>query len=201
MIEIDHLVVTGPTLASAVDFIEAALGVEMGPGGEHADMGTHNRLISLGLGVYLEAIAINPAAPAPEHPRWYNLDHCTTPGLSHWAARTDDLAGVLAASPDGMGRPMSFTRGPYAWTMAVPETGQLPFDGAAPALLQWESTHPADHFAESGCRLASLTVTHPESDALLAAFPALRDLPMEFAPGERRITAEISTPNGEKALG
>lgn len=200
MIEIDHLVVTGPTLAAAVAHIETSLGVEMGPGGEHEAMGTHNRLISLGPGVYLEAIAINPDAPAPGHPRWYNLDARHAPRFSHWAARTDDLRGTLAAAPEGTGAPMSFTRAAYAWDMAVPETGQLPFDGASPALLQWASAHPADHFADSGCRLKSLHITHPDAGALLAQFPSLRDLSVDVSAGPTGLRATIATPAGDRSL-
>ena len=74
MIELDHLAVAGETLAEAVAHVEDALGVEMAAGGVHVEMGTHNRLLSLGPGMYLEAIAVDPAARGPDRPRWFDLD-------------------------------------------------------------------------------------------------------------------------------
>ena len=200
LIAIDHLVVTGPTLQQAVSHVEAALGIDMGPGGEHDSMATHNRLISLGPGIYPEAIAIDPAGRDPGRARWYNLDHCTVPALSHWAIRTDDLSTALAASPEGSGVPVDFTRGRYSWSMAVPVTGQLPFGGASPALLQWSSDHPSEHFEESGCRLGTLRVSHPDVHTLMADFPALTELNVEFTVGAFALTALISTPAGDKVL-
>ena len=58
--------VAGETLAEAAAHVEKALGVALSPGGVHVEMGTHNRLLSLGPGLYLEAIAVNPDARAPE---------------------------------------------------------------------------------------------------------------------------------------
>ena len=66
---LDHLAVAGETLAEAVAHVEEALGVKMGPGGEHAHFGTHNQLIGLADGLYLEAIAANPVAAALPYPR------------------------------------------------------------------------------------------------------------------------------------
>ena len=39
---------------------EGALGATPAPGGHHPLMGTHNQLLSLGPGEYLEVIAIDP---------------------------------------------------------------------------------------------------------------------------------------------
>jgi hypothetical protein len=42
-------------------------------------MGTHNRLLKLGEGFYLELIAIDPQAPPPGRPRWFGLDRLELP--------------------------------------------------------------------------------------------------------------------------
>ena len=64
--QIDHLVVLASSLDEGAQWCEAVLGVTPGPGGEHALMGTHNRLLSLASPAYpqayLELIAINPGA-------------------------------------------------------------------------------------------------------------------------------------------
>lgn len=204
VLTLDHIAVAGETLDAAVAHVEETLGVAMAPGGVHVEMGTHNRLLSLGPGLYLEAIAVDPGAAHPERPRWFDLDRFSgPPRLSNWIARTDDLAAALEAAPEGFGVPVSFTRGRYHWQMAVPGSGRLPYDGAAPALIQWDGAlHPADHLPDAGLRLERLRVAHPEAGALLAAFPALGNLPgveVSYGP-DVWLAAEIRTPDGVRVL-
>ncbi|HEY3555130.1 MAG TPA: VOC family protein, partial [Casimicrobiaceae bacterium] len=70
---LDHLVVAATSLDAGADWIEARLGVRPVPGGKHATMGTHNALVGLGPGAYLEVIAIDPQASAPARARWFDL--------------------------------------------------------------------------------------------------------------------------------
>ena len=75
---LDHLVIGAATLEQGAAWCEATFGVAPGPGGKHALMGTHNRLLSLACEAfprcYLEIIAIDPDAPAPARRRWFDLD-------------------------------------------------------------------------------------------------------------------------------
>jgi hypothetical protein len=201
-LRLDHLAVSAATLAEGVAAVEAALGVTMAGGGEHPLMGTHNRLLSLG-DLYLEVIAINPAAPPPGRPRWFDLDHFTgPPRLTNWAAACDDLDAALAAAPPGTGTPLSLARGDYRWQMAVPETGRLPFDTLFPALIRWQgSLHPAAALPDCGCRLRSLTVSHPRATALRAALgPLAEDARVALTAGPPGLAAIIDTPHGPRAL-
>jgi hypothetical protein len=204
MLVLDHIAVAAETLAEGAAHVEAALGVELSDIGIHDRMGTHNRLLGLGPGLYLEVIAINPDAAPPAQARWFDLDSFTgKPRLTNWIVRTDDLAGALAGAPAGMGVPISFARGAYLWQMGVPPDGRLPFDGAAPALIEWESAlHPAERLPDRGCRLAGLTVEHPEAEALLAAFPPLGQVEgVRIVTGPvKRLWAEIDTPAGRTFL-
>lgn len=204
MLVLDHIAVAAETLAEGAAHVEAALGVELSDIGLHDRMGTHNRLLGLGPGLYLEVIAINPDAAPPAQARWFDLDSFTgRPRLTNWILRTDDLATALAAAPRGTGAPISFARGPYLWQMGVPPDGRLPFDGAAPALIEWESAlHPAARLPDRGCRLAGLTVEHPEAEALLAAWPTLATVErVRVATGPvKRLWAEIDTPAGRVYL-
>ena len=71
---IDHLVIGTNDLASGTDWTESRLGAACDGGGAHPLMGTHNRLMRLAGGPYLEVIAIDPDASSPGRPRWFTLD-------------------------------------------------------------------------------------------------------------------------------
>ena len=204
MLTFDHLAIACETLETGVGAVEQALGVALAPGGEHAAMGTHNRLLSLGPGEYLEVIAVNPQAPAPGRPRWFALDAFSGPPRPNaWICRTDDLAAALNTAPVGTGLPIAFTRAAYEWEMAVPDSGLLPFDGLFPALIQWHSrAHPADALPDHGVRLAQLVITHPEAPALRAALdPMLTDPRIAITSGaEPALAVELDTPHGPRIL-
>ena len=201
---LDHLAVTCRTIEEGVSYVEAVLGVEMSPGGQHPVMGTHNALVSLGPDAYLEVIAIDPDQAAPLHRRWFDLDrYAGPPRMTHWICATDDLEDALADAPEGSGNPIELSRGDLSWRMAVPATGILPFDAAMPALIEWDTDlHPNTRLPDHGLRLARLDVFHPEADRLLGAFPALYNLDrvtLREGP-EKRLIASISTPEGIRVL-
>lgn len=192
------------TLEEGTSYVEAVLGAELSPGGQHLEMGTHNKLLSLGPDTYLEVIAIDPDAPKPAYRRWFNLDNYSgPPRIMNWICQTDDLTEALDAAPAGTGRPITMTRGDMSWSMAVPEFGRLPFDDAAPALIHWgASTHPNQRLPDHGFRLTRLDVFHPEAATLLAEFPALEsvDLVSVREGPEKRLIASIATPEGKRVL-
>ena len=74
MLELDHLAVSGETLEAGRAHVEDALGVTLQPGGQHRHFGTHNLLLGLEDGLYLEVITVDPSAPDPDYPRWFDLD-------------------------------------------------------------------------------------------------------------------------------
>ncbi|PPB80319.1 glyoxalase-like protein [Albidovulum inexpectatum] len=202
MAALDHLVVTARRLEEGVAWLESLLAVPLEPGGHHAAMGTHNRLLRLGNCEYLEVIAIDPHAPAPLQPRWFGLDgRAGPPSLTNWVVRVDDLDGALAVAPKGVGRIMDLSRGDLRWRMAVPESGHLPFDGMFPALIAWQGdAHPAGRLPDRGCRLDRLVIRHPDADKLADAV-ALDDPRVEFVAGPIGIEAWIQTPFGLRRLG
>ena len=196
--ELDHLAVAATSLDEGVEWVAHRLGVAPGPGGSHPAMGTHNRLLSLCPGVYLEVIAIDTAAPPPGRARWFGLDRLEgPPRLAAWVARTDDLDAALALAPAGSGTPLALSRGTYRWRMAVPEDGRLPLDGVSPALIEWQGgVHPADDLPPSPARLVRLDVAHPE--------PLARLLPpvegVRYQTGAPSLRALLRTPAGLREL-
>jgi hypothetical protein len=162
-LEFDHLVVAADTLAEGSMWVVSRLGAPMVPGGKHATMGTHNRLLSLGHRRFIEVIAIDPDADAPSRPRWFGLDTNAMkkrlkqgPALIHWVMRTDDIESALRDYPEPV-ELLDLSRGDYRWRIGVPRDGRLPCNGACPTLIQWEGgLHPADRLPESGCMLLDL---------------------------------------------
>jgi hypothetical protein len=199
---LDHIAVAAATLEGGTAWVEMALHLPLAGGGKHPHMGTHNRLLSLG-DLYLEVIAIDPAAPAPPCPRWFDLDHFRgPPRLTNWICRTDDLDAALAAAPPGTGTATDLLRGDYRWRFAVPASGKLPFDGCHPALIQWQGDlHPAKSLRDHGIRLTGLAITHPDAPALRAALRGLADPRVSVETGPyHAIRATFSTPHGPRVL-
>lgn len=200
---LDHLVVTAATLGAGTAHVAQRLGCAPLPGGQHSRMATHNRLLGLGPGCYLEVIALDPSAPAPDRPRWFDLDRrAGPPRLSHWVLRCDDLDAELAATAVDAAaiRAEDFARGPYRWRMGVAATGILPFDDAHPGLIEWQAGgHPADRLEDHGLRLERLEISHPAAAALRAAL-RLDDPRVVVASGPRAMRAVIRTPAGTRVL-
>jgi hypothetical protein len=204
MLTFDHIAVSAETLARGVEDVENALGQPLLPGGEHPDMGTHNRLLSFGPEAYFEVIAVNPKAAGPDQPRWFNLDNFTgKTRVTNWICRCPDLEAAIAAAPEGVGVPWKLQRGDLRWSMAIPEDGKLPFDGLFPALIQWHGeAHPAPRLRDTGVRLKELRLHSPEATALTAALASLISDPRVTvsAADTARIEAVLSTPKGDVIL-
>ncbi|MBS4009937.1 MAG: VOC family protein [Roseovarius sp.] len=202
MIRLDHLAVAAESLEAGRAHVEAALGLRLQPGGQHAHFGTHNLLLGLEEGLYLEVIAIDPDAPAPAYPRWFDLDRFSgAPRLHNWICAVEDLEAALIQYP-GAGQAVDLERGDLRWRMAVPDSGVLPMDNLFPALIEWQgAAHPATRLAPSGARLRRLVVSHPEAAALRDMIGAqVRDARVVFEPGAAGLRAEIETSHGVRVL-
>ena len=192
---IDHVVIAAPTLDAGAAYVTEQLGIDLVPGGTHAAMGTHNLLAGIG-DSYLEVIAIDPDAQPPGRARWFDLDAGrTAPGLAAWVVR----ASALPSDPE-LGPAVSLARGDLAWQVTVRDDGRLPFDGAGPMAIAWDSPPPAP--LDSGARLISLIAIHPEP-ADLRAFLDDIDLaaPVSVQSGESpRLLAAFDGPLGPRIL-
>lgn len=205
-IRFDHLVVAARTLEEGVAWVEALTGASMGPGGKHAAMSTHNRLLSLGPGRFLEVIAIDPAAPPPGRARWFELDHPATaarlargPALVHWVIRAEDLEGAIEASGATGTEVLALSRGDYRWRIGVPPDGRLALQGVAPTVIRWEGPHPAERLPDAGCHLERLALGHPAAAGLLRRLRAAGldpGDPVEADASAAGLRARIRTPRG-----
>ncbi|MDP4906087.1 MAG: VOC family protein [Candidatus Nanopelagicales bacterium] len=195
---LDHLVIRAPDLASGEAYVHTHLGIGMLPGGRHSAMGTHNALTGMSLGgedAYLEVIATDPEAEAPQRSRWFGLDNPPEgPHLVAWVLRVaDPHIGSIAPVLD-------MSRGERSWQITVPADGGLPWDGAGPHLIAWEGAPPA--LFTSGVHGVSLIVEHPDPEHLRELLHDV-DLaaPVSVQPGLfPRLVASFDTPNGASIL-
>jgi len=205
--EIDHLVIACADLDQGSAWALDLLGVAPEPGGKHATMGTHNRLLKLGPRVYLELIAIDPDAPAPPRPRWFDLDNAEvqahaaqSPFLLTWVAATSNLIDAVLRVP-ALGEVTPFTRNAYAWKFALPDDGRLNFGGVLPAVIEWHSDHPAAALHDRGCELIGLDLAHPAATSIVPLFRALKLMgPIDLKAAPRTLSARLRTPRGEITL-
>jgi hypothetical protein len=208
---VDHLVVAARSLAEGVAWCEATLGLAPTSGGQHPQMGTHNRVFAIGSAAfpnaYFEIIAIDPDAPPPRRPRWFALDEtdlAAGPRLVHWVARSSQLdlhRRALIAAGHAPGSPLAASRetpqGTLAWQILVRDDGRLECGGALPTLIEWSGRHPADALPPSGVTLKTLTLAGVPDRARDVL--RLHGVAVSSAPGTP-ITAVLQSPQGEVTL-
>lgn len=201
---IDHLVLAVPDLVAAMDRIESDWGVRPAMGGKHVGRGTHNALLSLGDGPYLELIAQDPEQEPGAASARFGVDQLTGPLLRTWAMKAPDIEALVARA-----RAAGYDPGDIsAMSRALPGGGLLEWKltskaglaGVLPFLIDWgNSPHPS-RTSPAGCTLVSLTIEHPDPAEIRRALAALEiDVPVFEGP-EPRLHAEIATPNGLKSL-
>jgi len=162
LLGVDHFVIAVGDLAAAMrDY--ARLGFSVVPGGRHA-AGTHNALIALADGAYIELIAFHE--PYPEHRWWTALGRGG--GLVDYCLQTDDLAADTGAfrragvamtdpKPSVRTRPDGFA---VKWVLALAEGTQR---GVAPFLIRddgprAERVPPESRHANGVTGLSAVTV-------------------------------------------
>lgn len=203
MLVLDHLAVACETLDEGTAWVEEQLGVALQPGGQHARYGTHNRLLGLADGIYLEVIAMDPDAVPQAGHAWFGLDHFFgPPRLANWICQSNDFVADVLKAPQSAGQPRALTRGDLSWQIMVPDDGSLPYGGAFPTLICWAegTVHPSERLAQSGCRLIALEVTHPLADDIRTMM-TLRDARVSCTTGDFALQATVQTPSGLRVLG
>jgi len=213
---LDHLAIAAARIGEGIDFVEEMLGVRMPLGGKHPVMNTHNAVMKLADGLYLEVIAIDPEAGPPQRPRWFGLDDPRLqarlagegPRLIAWVARSTDLATSMRASSLDLGEALEMSRGALKWKIAVPPSGATVRGGLLPTLIEWPpGVHPtAQRMPDLGVRLASLTLRAAKPEPIRMALSTIgADLLVSIKPmrrGAEPLEALFTRPDGaEVAIG
>ena len=98
----------------------------------------------------------------------------------------------------GMGEILNLSRGSLTWNITVPDDGQLPYEGFAPALIDWGgSVHPTQTLKDNGIRLKKFIIKHKSATNLRSSFSGLlSDQRIEFrsTPGAGSYELWIETP-------
>ncbi|MCL4184977.1 MAG: VOC family protein [Burkholderiaceae bacterium] len=217
-VELDHLVVACTTLVQGDAWLRALAGVPSAPGGRHPGWGTHNRLLRLDTGTYLELIASDPDAPPPAQPRPFGLDDpalrrrvAERPRLVHFVCRVAKLADAGVREPGyDPGPIVPMTRGALSWRITMPGDAQAAAQRWSdagrllPTLIEWAGgampeRHPLDALAPSGVMLAALRLCTPTAPPLPAAL--LDDPRIIVVSGPQpALGAELMTPQGWRLI-
>jgi len=215
---LDHIVIAADSLDQGVAWCERTLGVQPAGGGKHPLMGTHNRLLAVSSerfpDCYLEIIAIDPEAAAPQRPRWFGLDDPSLratlreqPRLVHVVARTHMIEMVrwgLINCGLNPGAPLAAQRdtpqGLLKWRITVRDDGRTECAGALPTLIEWQGRHPSEHLPRSPVVLHELVLRGVPAQAL----DVLKLAAVQTAPPDDNASAPLSatfdTPRGRVVL-
>jgi Glyoxalase-like domain len=203
---VDHLVYCVPELDAGTAGLERRLGVRAAGGGRHPGRGTHNALLGLGGGSYLEVIAPDPGQEPPAGPRSFGLDGLAEPRLVAWAVRVTAIEDAVERA-----RRAGYDPGPIQDRSRARPDGVLlrwrltdhPPAGPGfpvPFVIDWlDAPHPAGD-APGGATLLGLSAVHPEPDAVRQAVQALRvTVRVDRGPAPA-LVAELDTPKGRVVL-
>lgn len=203
---VDHLVWATPDLAAGIAAIERLTGVRASAGGKHPSWATHNALLSLGPGRYLELLAPDPAAPPPAKERPFGLDRLAVSHLVTWAAHEADLEGRLArlaAAGIDLGEILSGGRVrpdgvALHWRLTSPRA--MLEGGVVPFLIDWGSSPHPSTTATPGLSLVALEIEHPEPARARQLLDLLgMELPVREAPLPA-LVATLEGPLGRREL-
>lgn len=227
--QFDHLVVVAKTLKLGEEWCEATMGITPGPGGEHVQFGTHNRLFKIATPAhplaYLDIIAINPDAVRSANAmpkRWFDMDDAAlqaavavSPRLVNFVVASSDIdaaCACLTALGQDCGPAVRANRHTrrrvLQWRITVRDDGHRLFNGALPTLIQWGEPlsaepfrrHPSNSLPRSGVTLQGLSVTHPDAVTLRAAYDSIGLTEIPVAQGPANLSATLDTPRGVVVL-
>ena len=204
---LDHLVYGVPSLTAGIDSIERETGVRARLGGSHPGRGTHNALLSLGPGHYLEIIALDPAQSDVPDLLFPELRHLRVASLVSWAISVADIEDATEQAQAANLRligPLDGSRMRSDGSLLRWKTLRIaaPSFALVPFFIAWdkETIHPSQD-SPSGCKLVSVEIQHTDPDRLRRLLGKLAG-EVRITPGPRsRLMARIETPNGAVELG
>jgi hypothetical protein len=181
-LELDHLVYAVPELDRAIEEFGARLGVTPRFGGQHEGLGTHNAILPLTGGTYVELMAPIPDWPVSNPPRPFGLDTLEDSRLVTWAVRSRNIkADVERATLRGYdpGIVLEMSRKQpdgeiLDWKLSL--RAEPLGDGLVPFVIDWGTAiHPAvsSDGGTARCALSDFSAKHPDPQPVREAINAL----------------------------
>lgn len=203
---IDHFMYAGPDLDALSRGFAALTGIASEPGGQHPQIGTHNRLIGSKGPMYLELIAPDPSSAARSdlragiaqlpRPCLHRFIMDATGGDLDRIVRAYAKVGITAPvqdmhriTPDGT---------TLRWRLLVPDDNR--YGLFAPFFIDWLNTpHPSTRLAP-GFEPLAIEAGHPASQELRALWQDLA-VPIELHSADAPyLRLALQTPRGRVAL-
>jgi hypothetical protein len=161
--QVDHILLGIDDLGRGMEQFEKLTGVRPVQGGKHP-RGTHNALVSLGDGTYLEILALQPNVAPPEEYEGLKQLHTLTP--IGWAVSSKDSTQLrnrltsagMAVTESSAGSRTTPAGSTLSWQTFGLQEG---FD-EAPFFIVWspQSAHPSTT-SPTGCKLQHWRVAGP----------------------------------------
>jgi len=231
MAKLDHFIYLVSSLEEGIAWFESRCGVSPRYGSSHQGLGTHNALLSLGNGMYIELLAIDPEQVGPDDARPVFLGADTPTDqlprfvayciriepaghLAEWCCTVSQECGVDLGQPQPMSRTeidgteVSWT---LAWQTHKGGAANLPLGGLTPFAIDWGNAieigvHPSVSApGANNVSLLGIYATTPdvaEAKVVLASMlGADHALEHTLYEGESRLRLQINTPKGEMFIG
>ena len=197
-VQIDHIIVAVADLDRAIESVESLTGVRPVHGGEHPGRGTHNALLSLGEGIYLELIAAKPEVES----EWNSLKGPIPIGF---AVSVRDIEKAARQLKDAGFQTTEVTAGsrrtPDGKLLRWQTFGLEKSAPDAPFFIRWspDSPHPS-MTSPSGCTLTHIEIATPDASELSRLRDAL-DLDILISQSQNsHLKITIKCPNGTVTL-
>lgn len=206
-LNLDHVIFGVRDLESSVEGFAKALGATPTFGGRHESIGTHNAILPLRGGHYLELIAPDPSSPNPPLGVPWGLETLKEPRLITWAAATQDIdAAVERAKNAGYdpGTIIDVARETpegerLTWRLTI--SAEFAADGLVPFLIDWGSSPHPSGTSEAVCSIEGFAADHPDPESvkeMLGALGVSLDVESGVVP---RLRGTLVGPSGSITLG
>jgi hypothetical protein len=204
---LDHLVLGVPDLETSVKNFAQTLGATPTLGGRHESIGTHNAILPLRGGHYLELIALDPSSPNPPLGPPWGLETLKEPRLITWAAATRDIDSAIEQARNAgydPGTAIDVSRDTpegehLTWRLTV--STEFTADGLIPFLIDWGSSPHPSGTSKAECSIEDFAAEHPDPESLRVMLDALGvSLDVETGPVPL-LHGKLVGPDGSIVLG
>jgi len=193
---IDHFVVTCEDLESTKKEFEKKTGAKIYYGGEHPSLGTHNALLPLDNGLYIEFLA-----PKEERAKSniFNLNSTKQNGycLSAFCVSNIEKYLLLTDFSDSVKKAkmsrITKDNEEISWFIALDKQIDETFNGFIPFAIEWISPHPTSLYTAS-CKLIRFEI-HTNNEVIRDFNRNIKDVEIYTNPNNI-LLLNFSTPNG-----